>query len=59
MLCCIGTLVGWLVGWLVGRLVGRLVGCLVGRLVSLLQYGSEQPEIGTSKFSLSHELGSE
>ena len=24
-----------------------------------LRYGSEQPEIGTSKFTLSHELGSE
>ena len=24
-----------------------------------IHYGSEQPEIGTSKFTLSHELGSE
>ena len=48
---CFAVLDHWLVGW--------LVGCLVGQLVGLLHYGSEQPEIGTSKFTLSHELGSE
>ena len=40
---------GWSVSWLVGSLVSR----------PPPHYGSEQPEYGTSKFTLSHELGSE
>ena len=53
------ALLYWTIGWFVGWLVVWLVSCLVGQLVGLLHYGSEQPKIGTSKFTLSHELGSE
>ena len=59
VILCIAVLDHWLVGWLVSQLVSWLVGCLVGQLVGPLHYGSEQPEIGTSKFTLSHEHGSE